>query len=55
MTDNEIKIQAYKDFSDKLINRKVRFADFCDGSYFTSVVLVEDIEDTLMEMVSENE
>ena len=53
MTDKEIKIQAYRDFADKLINRKVRIADFCDGSYFTSAVLVEDIEDTLMEMVSE--
>lgn len=54
MTDKEIKIQAYKDFADRLINcNKVRIMDFCNETYFTSAVLVEDIETTLMEMVSE--
>lgn len=54
MTDNEIKIQAYRDFADKLINcNNVRIMDFCNESYFISAVLVEDIENTLMKMVSE--
>lgn len=54
MTDKEIKIQAYKDFADKLIKGyKVRIMDFCNETYFTSAVLVEDIKTTLMEMVSE--
>lgn len=54
MTDKEIKIQAYRDFADRLINRKraVRALDFC-AEFWTSAVLVEDIETTLMEMVSE--
>lgn len=55
MTDKEIKIQAYRDFADRLINRKVRVLDFCDEFWTSSAVLVEDIENTLMEMVSENE
>lgn len=54
MTDKEIKIQAYKDFADRLINcNKVRIMDFCNETYFTSAGLVEDIENTLIEMVSE--
>lgn len=54
LTDKEIKIQAYRDFADRLINcNKVRIMDFCNETYFTSAVLVEDIETTLMEMVSE--
>lgn len=56
MTDKEIKIQAYKDFADRLINSKrtVRALDldFCVG-FWTSAVLTEDIENTLIEMVSE--
>lgn len=56
MTDKEIKIQAYRDFADKLINcNKVKILDFCNESYFTSAVLVEDIENTLMEMVSDDD
>lgn len=54
MTDKEIKIQAYKDFADRLINSKrtVRALDFC-AEFWTSAVLVEDIGNTLIEMVSE--
>lgn len=55
MTDNEIKIQAYRDFADRLKTRKVRVLDFCDELFWTSAVLVEDIENTLIEMVGEEE
>lgn len=54
MTEDEIRIQAYRDFADRLKTRKraVRALDFC-AEFWTSAVLVEDIENTLIEMVSE--
>lgn len=54
MTEDEIKIQAYRDFADRLITRKraVRALDFC-AEFWASAVLVEDIENTLIEMASE--
>lgn len=56
MTDKEIKIQAYRDFADRLRNckRAVKALDFC-AEFWSSAVLTEDIENTLIEMVSENE
>ena len=58
MTDKEIKIQAYKDFADRLRTRKraVKALDFCTefwSSGILSGILAEDIENTLLEMVSE--
>lgn len=54
MNDKEIKIQAYRDFTDRLKTRKraVRALDFC-AEFWDYAVLVEDIENTLIEMVSE--
>ena len=54
MTDNEIKIQAYRDFANRLRTHKraVRALDFC-AEFWASAILVEDIENTLIEMVSE--
>lgn len=56
MTDKEIKIQAYREFADRLRTheRAVRALDldFC-VRFWTSAVLTEDIENTLIEMVSE--
>lgn len=56
MTDKEIKIQAYRDFADRLRTRKraVRALDFCT-EFWDYAVLTEDIENILLEMVSEND
>lgn len=56
MTDKEIKIQAYRDFADRLITRKraVGALDFY-AEFWDSAVLVEDIKNTLIEMVSKIE
>nr|DAK83709.1 MAG TPA: hypothetical protein [Caudoviricetes sp.] len=56
MTDREIKIQAYRDFADRLRTRKrtVKALDFCT-EFWSSAVLIEDIENTLIEMISEEE
>lgn len=54
MSDKDIKIQAYRDFADRLKTRKraMRDLDFC-AEFWTSAVLAEDIENILIEMVSE--
>ena len=54
MTDKEIKIQAYREFADRLRTRKrsVKALDFCT-EFWSSGILAEDIENTLIEMVSE--
>lgn len=54
MTEDEIRIQAYRDFADRLINckRAVRALDFC-AEFWTYGVLAEDIDNTLIEMISE--
>lgn len=54
MTDKEIKIQAYRDFADRLSTHKraVRVLDF-NAEFWDYAVLVEDIKNTLMEMMSE--
>lgn len=54
MTDKEIKIQAYRDFANRLKTRAraVRALDFC-AEFWTSAVLAEDIENTLIEMADE--
>lgn len=56
MTDNDIKIQAYRDFADRLRTRKraVKALDFCT-EFWSSGVLAEDIENTLLEMMCEEE
>lgn len=56
MTDNEIKIQAYRDFANRLRlhKRKMKGFDLTD-EFWDSAVLVEDIDNTLKEMVSEIE
>ena len=54
MTDNEIKIQAYKDFANRLRSHKRKMKG-CDlhEEFWDYAVVVEDIENTLIEMVSE--
>lgn len=54
MTDKEIKIQAYRDFVNKLRlhKRKMKGFDLTD-EFWDYAVLTEDIENTLIEMVSE--
>lgn len=54
MTDKEIKTQAYRDFADRLRmhKRKMKGFDLTD-EFWDYVVLAEDIENTLIEMVSE--
>lgn len=54
MSDNDIKIQAYRDFADRLKARKraVKGYDF-NGEFWDYVVFDEDIENTLIEMVGE--
>lgn len=54
MTDTEIKIQAYRDFADRLSTHKraMRALDF-NAEFWDHAVLVEDIKNTLIEMVSE--
>lgn len=56
MTDKEIKIQAYRDFANRLKARKrtVKALDFCT-EFWSYAVLIEDIENTLIEMVGEEE
>ena len=56
MTDKEIKIQSYRDFANRLKARKraVKALDFCT-EFWSSAVLIEDIENTLIEMVGEEE
>lgn len=56
MTDKEIKIQAYRDFANrlKIHKRAVKAFDFC-AKFWSSAVLIEDIENTLIEMVCEEE
>lgn len=56
MTDKEIKIQAYRDFADRLSTHKraVRALDF-NADFWDYAVLVEDVKDTLLEMVGEEE
>lgn len=54
MTDNEIKIQAYKDFANRLRSHKRKMKGFdLNEEFWDYAVLVEDIENTLIEMVSE--
>lgn len=54
MTDKEIKIQAYRDFADRLKTRTraIKGYDF-NGEFWDYAVLVEDIKNTLIEMVRE--
>nr|DAK79995.1 MAG TPA: hypothetical protein [Caudoviricetes sp.] len=56
MSDKEIKIQAYRDFANRLKARKraVKGYDF-NGEFWDYAVLAEDIENTLIEMASEIE
>lgn len=54
MTDKEIKIQAYRDFADRLRTHKraMKGLDF-NAEFWDYAVLAEDIDNTLIEMVSE--
>ena len=54
MTDNDIKIQAYKDFADRLRmhKRKMKGFDLTD-EFWDYAVLAEDIDNLLIEMVGE--
>lgn len=56
ITEDEIKIQAYRDFADRLRTRKrvVRALDFC-AEFWDYAVLVEDIDNLLKGMVGEEE
>lgn len=56
MSDKEIKIQAYRDFANRLKTcaRAIKGYDF-DGEFWDYVVFDEDIENTLIEIVSEIE
>lgn len=56
MTDKEIKIQAYRDFANRLRmhKRKMKGFDF-NTEFWNYAVLAEDIENTLIEMVGEEE
>lgn len=56
MPDEEIKIQAYRDFADRLSTHKraVRALDF-NAEFWDYAVLIEDVKNTLIEMVSEAE
>lgn len=54
MTDKEIKIQAYREFANRLRThkRKMKGFDLTD-EFWNYAVLAENIENTLIEMVSE--
>lgn len=54
MTEDEIKIQAYREFANRLRThkRKMKGFDLTD-EFWDYAVLAEDIENTLIEMVSE--
>lgn len=54
MTNKEIKIQAYRDFANRLRahKRAMKGLDF-NAEFWASAVLDEDIANTLIEMVSE--
>lgn len=54
MNDTDIKIQAYKDFADRLRTheRKMKGFDLTD-EFWDQAVLSEDIENTLIGMISE--
>lgn len=56
MNKDEIKIQAYRDFADKLkvCKRAVKGYDF-NGEFWYYVVFTADIENILLEMVNEND
>lgn len=56
MTDKDIKIQAYRDFADRLKarTRAIKGYDF-NGEFWDYAVLAEDIENILIEMASEIE
>lgn len=54
MTDNEIKKQAYRDFANRLRTHKRKMKGFdLSDEFWDYAVLVEDIENTLIQMVSE--
>lgn len=54
MTDNEIKIQAYRDFANRLRTHKRKMKGFdLSDEFWDYAVLAEDVENTLIEMVSE--
>ena len=54
MTDKEIKIQAYRDFANRLRmhKRKMKGFDF-NTEFWDYAVLVENIDNLLKEMVGE--
>lgn len=54
MTEDEIKIKAYREFANRLRmhKRKMKGFDLTD-EFWDYAVLAEDIENTLIEMVSE--
>lgn len=54
MTDNEIKIQAYRDFASRLRTHKRKMKGFdLNDEFWDYAILAEDIENTLKEMVRE--
>lgn len=56
MTDNEIKIQAYRDFANRLRTHKRKMKGFdLNEEFWDYAVLVEDIDNILKEMVKKND
>lgn len=54
MTEKEIKIQAYREFANRLRTHKRKMKGFdLNEEFWDCAVLAEDIENTLIEMVSE--
>lgn len=54
MNEKEIKIQAYRDFADRLRMHKRKMKGFdLNDEFWDYAVLAEDVENTLIEMVSE--
>ena len=49
MADNKVVIEAYKEFADKIIDKRINTHDFGE------VVLLTDIYDTLRELGCEDE